>query len=619
MKLKHPLKSFYTFPYFNGYRWLTGSFSLLIAPSIPVLTATSQVGAVLTPQTTSVATSSISSLSIESSSSFQHEDTETQRHKNTSTKLSVSPLNRMTKFSASSSNTPESATTVSPPLPISVSPPIAEAQATLITDTEDQVTSVNQLTDVQPTDWAFTALQSIVERYGCLAGYPDSTYRGNRTLTRYEFVAGLNACLNRINELITAGTADFVRKDDLATLQKLQEQFATELATLRGHVDALEARTAELEAQQFSTTTKLAGQVIFAVNAGGFTNNRIINAKGAEISRQQPNATLFYRASLDFNTSFSGEDLLKLRLDTVSDLGRDNAAGFLEPNFGSVLEYTIRGTPNSQFGVSRLYYTFNPVKDVVVSLGPTLVTTDYVDINSYASGIIDFSTYSLVNNLLLFPVNGPSAGAVVNWNPGQGAFKLRALYAAADASNPNPNNRRFVPGVFSLANLLYPNGGGSRGLFGDPYQYTAELEYSPSKAFAARIEYSGGKLFGGRFDVVGVNVEWALSQKLGIFGRYGYGSYKNTAFGDINPNYWMAGVSFRDLLKSGAIAGVAVGQPFIESTVGNATQTNIEAFYNYPVNDNIRVTPLLQVITNSSNQDSNGTIFTGSLRTIFSF
>jgi hypothetical protein len=51
---------------------------------------------------------------------------------------------------------------------------------------QDQVTSVAQLSDVKPTDWAFQALQSLVERYGCIVGYPDRTFRGNRALTRYE-------------------------------------------------------------------------------------------------------------------------------------------------------------------------------------------------------------------------------------------------------------------------------------------------------------------------------------------------------------------------------------------------------------------------------------------------
>jgi S-layer homology domain len=63
-----------------------------------------------------------------------------------------------------------------------------------------QVTSVSQLTDVKPTDWAFQALQSLVERYGCIAGYPDKTYRGNRAITRYEFAAGLNSCMDRVYE-----------------------------------------------------------------------------------------------------------------------------------------------------------------------------------------------------------------------------------------------------------------------------------------------------------------------------------------------------------------------------------------------------------------------------------
>jgi len=49
-----------------------------------------------------------------------------------------------------------------------------------------------------------------------------------------------------------------------------QEDFAAELAALRGRIDTLEARMAEIEANQFSTTTKLTGQAIFAVNRGGF-------------------------------------------------------------------------------------------------------------------------------------------------------------------------------------------------------------------------------------------------------------------------------------------------------------------------------------------------------------
>ena len=73
------------------------------------------------------------------------------------------------------------------------------------------------------------ALQSLVERYGCIAGYPDGTYRGNSALTRYEFAAGVNACLDRVNELIATVTANLVTRQDLATIKRLQEEFGTNL------------------------------------------------------------------------------------------------------------------------------------------------------------------------------------------------------------------------------------------------------------------------------------------------------------------------------------------------------------------------------------------------------
>ncbi|MBD1943957.1 carbohydrate porin, partial [Coleofasciculus sp. FACHB-712] len=133
------------------------------------------------------------------------------------------------------------------------------------TDSMDQVTNVSQLQDVEPTDWAYEALRSLVERYGCIAGYPDGTFRGNRALSRYEFAAGMNACLLQIEKLIAASSADFVTKEDLATLQRLIDEFGAELATLRTRVDNLEGRTAFLESHQFSTTTKLTGEVIFAL------------------------------------------------------------------------------------------------------------------------------------------------------------------------------------------------------------------------------------------------------------------------------------------------------------------------------------------------------------------
>jgi porin len=501
------------------------------------------------------------------------------------------------------------------------------------TSSMSQVTNVNQLSDVQPTDWAFQALQSLVERYGCIAGYPNGTFRGNRAMTRYEFAAGLNACLNRVNELIATATADLVKKEDLAILQKLQEQFTAELATLRGRVDALEAKSAELEANQFSTTTKLLGQVIMSANAGGFSGDRIVDPTGRRVlAATNPNPTILYRASIGLNTSFTGTDLLKVQLDGASgsfvngrpDAGRDNATGVLEPFFGSQIDYSIKPATVNTLDIGRLYYTFKPTKDLAVSFGPDIRTTDYVDRNSYAYlSFLDFSTQAFINNYLLFPIDGPSSGAAIDWKPGNGPISVRALYAATSASNPG--DRGLLIGTASFTNLLYPglnpeaNVASKRGIFGSTYQSTAEIEYAPSRAFAVRLQYSGGEIIDQRFDVFGVNAELTLAQKFGVFGRYGYGNYSGTDFGDIKPNYWMAGIAMRDLFTRGALAGVAVGQPFIVNQIGNSTQTNYEAFYNYPFSRNIQVTPTFQVIQNAGNQSSNGTIYTGTLRTVFSF
>ncbi len=205
-----------------------------------------------------------------------------------------------------------------------------------------QVTSVSQLSDVQPTDWAFQALQSLVERYGCIAGYPDGTYRGNRALTRYEFAAGLNACLDRINELIATATTNLVSKEDLIAIAQLREQFAAELATLRGRIDVLEASTAELEANQFSTTTKLSG-LVWANVTGAFAGEDVLLEStelappasfGGVVARRaardavtgrpvtatrtdDPNVTLSNLVWLNFNTSFRGKDKIRVKFITM--------------------------------------------------------------------------------------------------------------------------------------------------------------------------------------------------------------------------------------------------------------------------------------------------------------
>ncbi len=337
-----------------------------------------------------------------------------------------------------------------------------------------QVTSVSQFSDVQPTDWAFQALQSLVERYGCIAptdwafqalqslverygciaGYPNGTYRGNRALTRYEFAAGLNACLDRVNELIATATADLVTKQDLATLQRLQEEFSAELATLRGRVDSLEARTAELEANQFSTTTKLVGEAIFAVS-DVFGDNT-----------GDANNTVFQdRVRLGLETSFTGRDRLVTRLAA----GNASAFDFRDENNLPISTaegkqtYEIGSTGNNGVIIDRITYEA-PVGPAQVYLAANGGRhSHYAAVNNpYFFDNTDGGNGALTTFASESPIYriGGGAGLALNLPFGSGGGILRPSsvtlgYLASDANAPGEDRGLFNGNYAALGQLNF--------------------------------------------------------------------------------------------------------------------------------------------------------------------
>jgi hypothetical protein len=499
-----------------------------------------------------------------------------------------------------------------------------------------QVTSVSQLSDVQPTDWAFQALQSLVERYGCIAGYPDGTFKGNRAATRYELAAALNACLDQISDR-------FATKEDLATVKALQEEFKTELATLKGRVDGLEARTKTLEAQQFSTTTKLTGLAVFTPQYGSKIGSKAyINPIAGGSNLSDSRATMIGSVQLSFNTSFSGTDLLQTTL-FVGNNGQDligaGNVGSSPTNAGpSSLfvpgQYYWTGYPNNT-GLFRLAYSFRPAKNLSVTVGPLFYPTDIIDANSFTSPVTGFSSWFFINNPLITPYQlnfFGGAGVGFDWKFGGGPISLRGVYNAASPVN-------------SVAN----NFGG--GLFGDPYQATGELEYASKfgadkkNGFAVRLQYTNSATSNISQNAGGLNAELNLG-RFGVFARYGiagshsYGGATPLPYDDnligvgVNKKFlsqtWMVGAGVKDLFIPGSMLAIAAGQPYINdlgsgtslatgARINNTTQTNLEAFYRFPINDNISITPDVMVIFNPNNSTSNPTIIQGLLRVTFSF
>jgi hypothetical protein len=501
------------------------------------------------------------------------------------------------------------------------------------------VTSVSQLSDVKPTDWAFTALQSLVERYGCIAGYPDSTFRGRQATSRYEFAAGLNACLDKINEIISAGLADKVSKEDLATLQKLQEEFAAELATLRGRVDALDAKVAKLESQQFSTTTKLSGLAFFNVTTGSGSG---VLRDGATPGNA-PNTTMSGLVWLTLNTSFTGKDSLITQLA----VGNGNSAysnaygssGFFNTTATTFTDQTAGATANT-FVLRELSYTFPVFEKASLVVGPRVNFYKYFDGNRFLYPWN--TTFSSINSSLLSDAKR-GAGAVF-MTPLGDMFDFKVGYLAE--SNE----------FFTTNSAASP----TQGLTGGTNNITAELGFKPSDSFKLRLIYGYGNIAGnrnaagaltgtvggspslqattiagfnnGQSNVFVANFDWLVTKGFGLFGRYGYGTtnLNRTAGGSTNVNQYtfQIGAAFPDLFKEGAQAMISFAVPYkfgdtdnvLASGRGNdGTQYDLEFSYIYPVTKNISLVPSAYFIFNPNNFSGNPTVFIGNLQAVFSF
>ncbi|WP_416242409.1 iron uptake porin [Anabaena cylindrica] len=517
----------------------------------------------------------------------------------------------------------------------------------------EQVTSVSQLSDVQPTDWAFGALQSLVERYGCIAGYPNGTFRGNRAMTRYEFAAGLNACLDRVNELIATATADAVTKQDLATIQKLQEEFSVELATLRGRVDALETRTAELEANRFSTTTKLSGEAIIAA----------IGATGGAPGKDNPNIILTNRVRLNLTTSFTGKDLLITGLQAHNFQGGVFSAGSLqdslglssalssssartsfEPQFPGLDVKTLSSVGANSLELYKLLYIFPVAEKLTLFAGTAAEVSDAFPAITpfYGEGQESISRFGNLNPVLR--VSGgtsgsglaSAAGFIYSFSP---QLDLRALYGSVNANLPQEAAAEALPGVSAT-----PLGAG---LFSGSSVISTQLTFKPTKSIDMGLNYAHsyhdinilgtglisndiGALPGVSLGTpvsmnsVGGTLTWRFSPKVALSG-YGAAMFVDSPVVDASTTFtsWMVGLHFNDLLKQGNNAGLLFGQPLYSSEsvpqATRATPYHLEGYYRFRVNDHVSITPGAFVLFNPEGNSSNETTTVGLIRTTFTF
>jgi len=482
----------------------------------------------------------------------------------------------------------------------------------------DQVTSVSQLSDVQPTDWAFQALQSLVERYGCIAGYPDGTFRGNRPLTRYEFAAGLNACLDQI--LAQTGPGG-LEPGDLDTIRRLQDDFASQLASLRGRVDSLESRVDTIEAQQFSTTTKLKGEVLFT----------IADTFGPQIGQTDgdPTQTTFSdRVRLNFETSFTGRDRLRTRLQAGNFTNSNGQLGTDEARLGH------EAGGGNDVTIDDLFYKGVLGDNLTYYIGTSGLDWDNVFnvVNPYLedSGSGALSRFGRYNPAVYRQEQGAGIGATYQLSD---SLSLSAAYLADGdtASNPSPSN----------------------GLFNGDYAAGAQIDFTPSEDFHVALTYlhsysnnpdvtgsTGSDLsqdpFGSTVktsgDHFGLQAFAQLSDGFALGGWAGL--VQAQANGRVNGGAddrdstifnWAANIALPNLGGEGNLAALIFGQTprVIDANDGaleDADSTwHLEALYRLQLTDGIDITPGVIWLINPEANNDNDDIVVAVLRTRFKF
>ena len=530
------------------------------------------------------------------------------------------------------------------------------------TDSMGQVTNVTQLRDVSPGDWAFEALRSLVERYGCIAGYPDGTFRGNRAMSRYEFAAGLNSCLNQIEKLITSTTSGFATKQDLAAIQRLVDEFRPELATLRTRLDRLEGRTAFLENHQFSTTTKLSGQAIIAA----------IGASGGAPNGRDANIILTNRVRLNLQTSFTGKDTLITGLQAYNFsggvFGGNSVQNTLfpgstltdgmsklsfEPQFAGFDVKNLSPVGSNSVSLYKLLYIFPVASKVTLFAGTAAEVSDaFPAITPFADeGQEALSRFAGYNPVVR--VSGGTSGTGLASAAGfifniSDKIDLRALYGSVNANLPG-NAADVLPNVSGT-----PLGSG---LFSGSSVIAAQLTLKPTNSLDIGLNYansyhqinilgigsarSSANALGGiglgvpvKMNSFGATATFRVTPKISLSG---YGAYivvnDSTSRVDASSDFtsWMVGLHFKDILKQGNTAGLIFGQPLFRVSAGGqaqltdapgvrrATPYHLEGYYRYQVTNNVSITPGAFVLFNPEGNSRNETTVVGVLRTTFTF
>jgi hypothetical protein len=538
--------------------------------------------------------------------------------------------------------------------------------------------------EVQRTDSAYQALQQLQAKYDCISA--NSAVRNDRrkTISRTEFAAEINNCAQSIEQLVarksrkakvkkrvpaevrpveTLPAAEItppapteikppepvqpevasepaVTQQDLDRLKGLVQSFSSELSSLDTRVESLDKKTAELKAQSFSTTTKLVGEVIIGINGYGGAGKAAVPAVGttaAVPARAATGNVLTDRVRLNFDTSFTGKDRLRTRLQS-----RNNVAFSGAITGTNMTRLGFDGDEGNNTSVSLLQYSF-PLSDQTKIIAETIGSEFNENMNTFngelsSSGSGSISRFGRFNPV--YRLSGDGASLTVN-HKFSDELGLAVGYA--------------IPGGNTVAN---PAPGS--GLFNGSNSIISQLSYLPNKDLNLGLIYARSYSAGG---IAGSTGSSAANSPFGTVGTTA-NHYSALASYKVNPGFVVSGwaglidatrenpagattavtgsasvsnyalsLAFPDFGNKGNNLAFIVGVPpklnsrsvrtgtaAAVTTTGNPdTSYHIEALYKIKLSDNLAITPGLLLITSPEHNSANPTEYVGTIRTTFKF
>lgn len=462
----------------------------------------------------------------------------------------------------------------------------------------ETITSVHQLKKLQNTNRDYQDLQYLSRRYQCATKFINNK---NRPVTRYEFAAAINSCGQKLEN-----SSNF---QDLAIWHSLKQNYALELTQLKTKIEQITARTNQLESQQFSTTTKLKGQVLFFI---------------ADSFAEEDSSQTFsgYRIRLDLNTSFSGQDLLKVRLES-RDVGRlDDVTDTL------LSRSSVDGTSEDKVEIAELSYTFLTTDSTAIVFGTTGV------------GLNDIGE-------VLNPFSSSSKGAISRFGRRNPAT-LRSSGGAGIGIRQKISDRlqANVGYLIDSNQIASPEAG--NGLFDSSATAIAQVVFQPREELKLALTYThayqreddvnlmgstgleeSNRPFGDNAttsDNFGLQINWEVSSNFLVGGWFGYTTATQQQNGDDNATILNGALTlaFPDLWAENNEGGIIIGVPPTisehddSSVIAQSTPIHIEALYRIELSDQIQITPGAFMVFNSDSDDGD-TIWVGVIRTLFSF